>query len=354
MKHLEIKDIIIDLLEEIVKRTNYINHHHPEKDMSLDIDLVKDDLRLLYHNYEALKRLAHEQPVASVTAQHEVSETSPPSEKTDHKAEDQLVRDEQSVKTEQLTIDETWKEAEVPAVDPMEELPEPEPSRTDEPDDDREPLRTEEPDDESGFSAHVDDESQTVPPDNEADSVNVMPQPKQSEERSVPGAPEKSPSPIANEKPEKEIQQEQQPKTLKPADQPQPDTIDKARKPTLDKMPDHPKKIIGERYIQPDNSVHQRIAEASADKSIGTRLQQKPISNIKEVIGVNEKFLFINELFDGNIQAYYDAIARLNDADNMQLAFDYLNELGEKFAWDSSRSTATIEKLAGYVQRRYM
>ena len=100
--------------------------------------------------------------------------------------------------------------------------------------------------------------------------------------------------------------------------------------------------------------MHQRIASQKEDKSIGTRLQQQPIGHIKEAIGLNEKFLFINELFNGDIQAYNEAIANLNDMGDLTSAFDYLNKLTKDQGWDAGRSAETIEKLASFVQRRYM
>lgn len=83
-------------------------------------------------------------------------------------------------------------------------------------------------------------------------------------------------------------------------------------------------------------------------------MQQQPINSIKDAIGINEKFLFINELFKGDIEMYRQAMDDLNEKENMQAAFDSLNELADKYSWDANRSTATIEKLANIVQRRYM
>ncbi len=342
MKHSEIKDIIVDLLEEIVKRTNYINHHHPGKDMSLDIDLVKDDLRLLYRNFEALKQLAYEQPVTRNVEQHAVSDIKIPSQKSDYLQDDLPAQGKKPDEIVQASRDEVQKEAVMPDADSMEGFS------------DQGSALTDEPPEASALGIAGDEEEQTRPPENEPGSAKDMPESKRFEEQ--PAAPERvqAQSKYADEKHETETQQEQLTEKTIHDDQPQPSVVNKGQKPIIDLLPDHRNKTIGERFAEQDNSVHQRIAGSNADQSIGARLQQKPISNIKEVIGVNEKFLFINELFDGNIQEYYDAIARLNDAGNMQLAFDYLNELGKKFSWDNSRSTATIEKLAGYIQRRYI
>jgi phage-related minor tail protein len=122
----------------------------------------------------------------------------------------------------------------------------------------------------------------------------------------------------------------------------------------LPKVPGTARRGVGEKFPADNNSLHERISGLSEDRSIGARMQQNPISNIKDAIGVNEKFLFINELFNGNIQAYHEAIATLNSMDSVRTAFDYLNQLNESYQWDAERSAATIEKLANFVQRRYM
>ncbi|MFW5707904.1 MAG: hypothetical protein ACOC12_08290, partial [Bacteroidota bacterium] len=81
---------------------------------------------------------------------------------------------------------------------------------------------------------------------------------------------------------------------------------------------------------------------------------QKPVANIKEAIGINEKFLFINELFSGDLKAYNDAVQQLNNCSSIQEAFELLNRYTEDFQWDGQRSAETIEKFANIVQRRYM
>jgi len=103
-----------------------------------------------------------------------------------------------------------------------------------------------------------------------------------------------------------------------------------------------------------DNSLHQRLAAQKEDKSLSTRLQMIPIAHIKEGIGINEKFRFINELFAGNLQQYNEAAERLNNFSNIDEAFVYLNTLGKTHGWDENNSAETIEKLAGIVMRRYM
>lgn len=112
--------------------------------------------------------------------------------------------------------------------------------------------------------------------------------------------------------------------------------------------------VVADLFSEEDNSLHSRMSGMREDRSIGTRMQRKPIASLREGIGVNEKFLFINELFDGNIQAYNDAITRLNGMNTAAEAFEYLNELTRTHKWEAGRSSATIEMLANYVQRRFL
>jgi len=118
----------------------------------------------------------------------------------------------------------------------------------------------------------------------------------------------------------------------------------------------HPEKstlFVADKLKGEDNSIYKKFLSESDDKYIGSRLQSLKIKSIREAVGVNEKFLFINELFSGNIQDYNAAIDKLNNFEDSQGAFNYLNELGNKCSWDFERSENTIRLLVNLVQRRY-
>jgi hypothetical protein len=114
------------------------------------------------------------------------------------------------------------------------------------------------------------------------------------------------------------------------------------------------KPIVGEKFSSEKSSIHERLAQIKDDKSIGARMQYKPVKNIKEAIGINEKFLFINELFNGDLKSYNESVEKLNDFPSIHEAFEFLNKLTYEYQWDGKRSADTIEKFANLVQRRYM
>ena len=61
----------------------------------------------------------------------------------------------------------------------------------------------------------------------------------------------------------------------------------------------------------PDN--YKENPEVSKPK----HLKGKPVASLSEAIGINDRFLFIREIFDGNKDVYYQAIAKLDKVENL-------------------------------------
>lgn len=342
MKEKEVKKSIIRHLEAIADKLSYINHYHPAKNLSLDIDLVKDELRLLYRDLEHLKAMAGDGPDHSRTASSEQVRNEPAAdisgaddrqssaannaEQNDKEpSPQQEPSGKQTLQTEEETNKGRDNQVEAAAAKSAEQQVSYERENVS---DAQEKSRRVNPagsgDTQKAHSPDADLSKQPDEPDHDRD---------------VSGKATKQPSgndtakPVAGET-----------ATPRPS----------ASKAVIDILAEYGTRTIGDQYLQEDNSLHQHISGNHEDRSIGARMQQQPVSNLKEVIGVNEKFLFINELFQGNIQEYREALDRLNQMDDIKQAFDHLNELAVQYAWDANRSASTIEKLANYVQRRYM
>ena len=298
MSNTDLRDNIVRLLEEVVERANYINHRHPEKqDLSLDIDLVKDDLRSLYRHFELLKNANGTNSVRQ-TEFSKQPVAAPPASDISYAGGHSADKKEDAPVTRPAA----------PASQPEEPVAKPE-----------EPV--------------------TRP-------AAPASQPEEPLSKSAEEDPVRKPAEKPEEKPENH--------PVAPPGSRSGDPRPGSNKAVIDLLSEYAGRTIGDQYIEEDKSVHQRISNQKEDKSIGTRMQQNPISSLKEAIGVNEKFLFINELFKGNIQAYNEAISRLNEMDDGKAAFDYLNDLSMIHSWDANRSASTIEKLADLVHRRHI
>lgn len=87
------------------------------------------------------------------------------------------------------------------------------------------------------------------------------------------------------------------------------------------------------------------------DHSLAAKLQQAPGKDLKSVIGINDKFLFVNELFGGSMEKYNKSIENLNDLKTLNGAMIYLNELKIELQWNSSNEAYL--KLKDLVSRKF-
>ena len=87
------------------------------------------------------------------------------------------------------------------------------------------------------------------------------------------------------------------------------------------------------------------------DRSLAAKLQQTPGRDLKSVIGINDKFLFVNELFGGSMEKYNKSIENLNDLKTLNGALIYLNELKIELQWNSSNEAYL--KLKDLVTRKF-
>jgi hypothetical protein len=91
--------------------------------------------------------------------------------------------------------------------------------------------------------------------------------------------------------------------------------------------------------------------EKKDEKPILNKIQKPSIDDINKAIGLNDKFLFSNELFAGNMQEYGIAIQQLNTAGSIESAMDYLSNLQQLYDWDIEKET--VKQLFDLVDRRY-
>jgi hypothetical protein len=86
-------------------------------------------------------------------------------------------------------------------------------------------------------------------------------------------------------------------------------------------------------------------------QSLAEKLEHTPIGDLKKAIALNQKFLFINELFAKNSEQYESAVSTLNAFSALPDAKDYLEELATSLKWaEESEARETFIEL---VERRY-
>jgi hypothetical protein len=102
---------------------------------------------------------------------------------------------------------------------------------------------------------------------------------------------------------------------------------------------DNNEEIISDRFKSQTASIHDGFLKSQKYEDLSSKLKSKPITNIADAIGINDKFIFIKELFNGNENKYNKTIEVLNNATNFNDAYNYL--MGN-FNWDMDNSLVQI------------
>lgn len=93
-----------------------------------------------------------------------------------------------------------------------------------------------------------------------------------------------------------------------------------------------------DRFKGPDNSLSSQFAGSKLDSLIGA-------------FGLNEKLMFINELFDGSSEMFSDAIKGLDAKSTIDEANAMLENLAEEHSWDPEEEA--VAEFIVYIQRRH-
>ncbi len=102
----------------------------------------------------------------------------------------------------------------------------------------------------------------------------------------------------------------------------------------------------------PVRTLNDIISGQKAQESVAGKYTHQPVKDLKAIISLNDKLLFIKELFNGYSLAYSEAIEILNRFDSFEPADHFLkSNYAEKNNWSSKETT--VEKLYEILHRRF-
>ena len=105
--------------------------------------------------------------------------------------------------------------------------------------------------------------------------------------------------------------------------------------------------IIADKFSHLSNRFNEQLGSLKSDYGVSDILKTKPLTSLSEAIGVNDKFLFIREIFDGNKDAYTQAISRLDNAESLTDARAVIMS----YTGDSNENEA-VKQLLDLVKRK--
>jgi len=93
-----------------------------------------------------------------------------------------------------------------------------------------------------------------------------------------------------------------------------------AARPAMREIPKPDNAVIGETF-QKERSLNDSIGE---NKSMESNLSNSPITSLRAAIGLNDRFIFIREIFNNNTDKYNTIIDKLDKMERIQEAVEYL------------------------------
>lgn len=105
--------------------------------------------------------------------------------------------------------------------------------------------------------------------------------------------------------------------------------------------------IIADQFSNRPESFNEMLGSTKQD-DLSEIMKTKPLTNLSEAIGINDKFFFIREIFKGNTDTYNIAIAKLDSAGN-------LNDAREVIAGYTGGNTdnEAIRQLMDLLKRKF-
>jgi hypothetical protein len=86
-------------------------------------------------------------------------------------------------------------------------------------------------------------------------------------------------------------------------------------------------------------------------ESVAEKLQKNKLKSIKSAIGINEKFFFLNELFNGDLNIYNISIEKLDSKNQLEEALLLLTELSESFNWN--KESEALNELTKMLENKF-
>src|SRR5205809_555977 len=107
---------------------------------------------------------------------------------------------------------------------------------------------------------------------------------------------------------------------------------------------------VNDHLADPQESLNDKLRQSKTE--LVEILRETPVKDLRKAIGINDRFLFINDLFRGDEAMYERSIKTINSF-NIHAEADYwiTRELKVKLGWDNENKT--VQHFDQLVRRRF-
>ena len=113
----------------------------------------------------------------------------------------------------------------------------------------------------------------------------------------------------------------------------------------------HVEPITEEKPVEEEKQVEEE-KPVEEDNSLVAKLQRAHVTDIRLAMGINDKVMMINDLFNGSVERYNKSIDALNDFPTLSGAKVYMSELQIELQWDTE--SQAYKMLNDLVERRFV
>jgi hypothetical protein len=106
--------------------------------------------------------------------------------------------------------------------------------------------------------------------------------------------------------------------------------------------------IIADTFSHLPNSLNEQLGSQKDEEDLTDLIKTKPITKLSEAIGVNDRFLFIRELFNGDPESYNRAISNLDNSQNLADARAVIMSYA-----GNDTETEAVKQLLNLVKRKF-
>ena len=174
-----------------------------------------------------------------------------------------------------------------------------------------------------------------------------IPDTQQRSARMAPG-----PDPLPDPRPE---QPEPEPKR---EPEPEPDTWPTQPPPQPQPVPPpppqpQPRPPMGHAPVPTNNKEVAALFEFKVAKELSEKLSERPVNDLTKSLAINDRLLYMNELFGKDLNALNDTLSMLNKYGGMDEARGLLFNLAEQYNWVEEERQPVARDFIKLVRRRY-
>lgn len=94
--------------------------------------------------------------------------------------------------------------------------------------------------------------------------------------------------------------------------------------------------ILADQFTEQKLSLNDMLSSFKKDKNLAASLKDRPVTNLKNAVKLNDRIWYVKELFNSDNDKYNETIDHVNNLSNLDEALSYIFE---NFEWDQNKKS---------------